>query len=124
MKRILIGSTFPLSLIRRKVSITPEPLTLLQTIIASTDMICSFWGHQNTLSAVNSLLGTDLTPLSERPSLLLNSDNMPILYGEIFNECWVVSPNYVSGFRPQIGVEVKKDEITGWEILKITWEEN
>jgi hypothetical protein len=121
---LLIGSTFPLSLIRRKVSITPESLTLLKTAIASTDKICSFWGHQNTLNAVNSLLGTDLTPLTERPSLLLNSDNMPVLCGEIFNECWVVSPNYISGFRPQIGVEVKKEEITGWEILKIIWGEN
>jgi hypothetical protein len=121
---LLIGSTFPLSLIRRKVSITPESLTLLKTAISSTDIICSFWGHQNTLNAVNALLGTDLTPLTERPSLLLNSDNMPILCGETFNECWVVSPNYVSGFRPQIGVEVKKEEITGWEILKIIWGEN
>lgn len=118
---ILIGSTYPLSLIRRGVSISPQSTeTLRQEIL--TRPICSFWGHKNTLSAAEHLLGVDVRPKTDRPAIILNGENLPCLDGECFQECWVLSPDYVNGFRPAIAEEVATDKIIGWQILKITWE--
>ena len=47
-----------------------------------------------------------------------------MLHGEVFDTCWVVSPDYVPGFRPPIGVEVTPEQITGWQILKVIWEKD
>ena len=120
--KLLIGSTFPLSLIRRAVCIEPKRMNELISRISSADRIYSFWGHSNTLNAVNDLLGCDISPDVQRPSIMLNNDKFPILNGQVFSECWVISPDYVEGFRPAIGVEVKPEQITGWQILKIDWD--
>ncbi len=119
-KPILIGSTFPLSLVRRRVAIEPHEVAELRGLLAIRP-IRSFWGHANTLPAAKTLLGTDLTPATERPALTLNADALPTLDGETFNECWVVSPDYTPGFRPQIGEEVPTDKIRGWQVLRIEW---
>jgi len=118
---LLIGSTYPLTLIRRKVSIAPQPIEALQEEIRSRP-INSFWGHNNTLAAAEQLLGAGVKPNSERPAISLDADYYPCLDGECFRECWVMSPDYVQGFRPNIGEEVTTDKIIGWQILKITWE--
>ena len=119
--KILIGSTFPLSLIRKEVVITPKGIDILKEKLHNSQ-IFSFWGHSNTLKIANDILGFDLKPKCERPALKLNDDKLPILNGEVFQQCWVLSPNYIKGFRPQIGVEVTSEEIIEWEVLKINWE--
>ena len=132
---ILIGNSFPLSLIRRTVRMEPLPLEALQKA-ASGKTIVSFWGHANTLSIASAYTALDLAPQqpygrlvsrpsarpSHRPILSLSSKNLPTLDNQTFRECWIVSPDYVSSFRPAIGEEVPPEKIAGWQILKITWE--
>ncbi len=117
---ILIGNSFPLSLIRTKVVIEPQPLTALQAALAGKH-IYSFWGHPNTLAAANQVVGTDLTPIKERPALQMTSQGMPVLDGQTFDECWVLSPDYGSNSRPPIGEELDVSRISGWCVLKLTW---
>ena len=117
-KEILIGNTFPLSLVRRKVVIEPIDLEDLKKLLQQSDF-CSFWGHTNTLAAVNQLLGVDLTPLVERPVLTLSENNNPEFNGIEFSECWVLSPDYKGDFRPAIGTEVSPEKISSWQCLKI-----
>lgn len=118
---ILIGSTFPLSLVRRSVTITPSCIDSLKNKIENSSVL-SFWGHSNTLNIARQLLSVDLTPKSERPPLTLDDNNLPVLDGVSFKECWILSPDYIPGFRPEIGKEVPPDKIIGWQVLKITWE--
>lgn len=118
--KVLIGSTFPLSLIRRKVVIEPISLAHFLTLIQQSE-IHSFWGHENTIDVIKDILSIDLTPLVSRPALLLSEDNLPVLNDIEFTECWIISPEYIKGFRPEIGSEVTVDKISGWEVLKIEW---
>ena len=117
---ILIGNSFPFSLIRRKAQIEPCSLKDLQEMIRSRSII-SFWGHRNTLDAVNRCLGADLTPEVERPALSLSGTALPMYNGKVFNECWIVSPDYRPGFRPAVGGEVSPDQILGWQCLHIVF---
>lgn len=117
---ILIGSTFPLSLIRRPVLISPNDIDTLKALLQSRPIV-SFWGHQNTLSAARQILGADVGPSAERPALELDADKLPTMNGCQFAECWVLSPEYINGFRPQIGEEVGIEKIIGWQVLKIEW---
>ena len=121
---ILIGSAFPLSLIRRKVEIVPMELDALVERLRGDTSLYSFWGHDNTLTAVRTLLGVDLTPREKRAPLVLDRDGLPSLYGKSFTECWVVSPDYVPGFRPAVGEEVGLDKINGWRVLNMRWRGN
>ena len=118
---ILIGSTFPLSLVRRPVRIVPADVEELRAEL-SKRVVVSFWGHQNTLSAAGELLGVDLTPRSERPAINLTEEKLPQLDGQTFTEAWVVSPDFVPGYRPAIGEEVQLDKIRGWQVLTVRWE--
>lgn len=118
--KILIGNSFPLSLIRRKVVITPCTLDELQKKLENTRIV-SFWGHCNTLNVINQLLGKDLTPETERPVLTLSPDNNPVLDGTEFSECWILSPDYQKNFRPAIGEEVTVNDIISWQCLKISF---
>jgi len=120
LSAFLIGSTFPLTLIRRQITISPESLQELKSQLQYRPF-SSFWGHQNTIRAAGALLGVDITPLTIRPVIQLDDDNFPTLHGEKFNECWVLSPDYPPGFRPAIGEEVTDDKIIGWQVLKIKW---
>lgn len=118
---ILIGNSFPLSLIRRPIRIEPQTLEALK-ISTRDKKIVSFWGHKNTLKRAEQFTGMDLTPSSNRPVIQLQESRLPSLVGQTFCACWILSPDYISSFRPAIGEEVPPEKITGWQILKITWE--
>jgi hypothetical protein len=117
---ILIGSTFPLSLVRRSVLITIESFDRLKDLLKQKKVV-SFWGHQTTVSVANRLLRIDVSPSILRPALRLTPDNFPTLDGTVFDECWVLSPDYKEGYRPKIGEEVSVYKIAGWQVLKIRW---
>lgn len=119
-KPLLIGSTFPLSLIRRKVVIEPQPLAVLRELVRARSL-ASFWGHRNTLAVANTLLGVDLAPKTERPALHLTATGLLELEGEVFDECWVISPEYARGFRPAVGEEVPAAKIQDWQVLRLVW---
>ena len=116
----LTGSTFPLSLIRRPVLIEPETMENYMCHLQMDDWE-SFWGHANTLAAANKMTRRDLTPRETRPAVQLSKDGLPVLYGHVYSECWILSPDYRQGFRPAIGAEVQSEDIVGWQVLKITW---
>lgn len=121
MSKILIGSTFPLALIRRPVKIRPALLRELKAAIRNADSVASFWGHGNTIAAANEILGIDVTPRTERPAVILDRKH-PSLDGVRYSVVWVLSPDYIPGFRPQIGVEVQPDQIVGWQTLKLMFD--
>ncbi len=117
---LLLGSTFPLTLVRRRVTIEPESVGTLRRELKRRSL-ASYWGHRNTLAAARALLGIDVAPETERPALRLDSGNYPMFNGIRHNECWVLSPEYVAGHRPAIGEEVATGKIVGWQVLKIKW---
>ncbi len=117
---VLIGSTFPLSLIRRKVQIEPSSLSELSALAARA-VVHSFWGHSNTYAAASAMLGFNVAPRKERPAISLDEDKLPALDGISFRDCWILSPDYVSGFRPEIGAEVSPGKIANWQVLRIRW---
>lgn len=117
---LLLGNSFPLSLIRRAVSIQPRPLVDLLAAMQGR-AVFSFWGHANTLSAVCRLLGRDVAPLCVRPVLTLDRHDLPCLAGRSFAECWVLSPEYAETFRPELGQEVAESAIVAWRVLHICW---
>ena len=120
--KVLIGNSFPLVLIRRRVTIAPVPGKEIRQRLLSAGKVVSFWGHLNTLPAAEAFLGVPLAPERERPALTLDEEKFPVLDGARFTECHVLSPDYRTGFRPAIGQEVSADEISGWQCLKIRWE--
>jgi hypothetical protein len=117
---LLIGSTFPLTLIRHKVTIVPQTLEELKQQLSHRPFV-SFWGHENTLRAAGSMLGHNITPLVKRPVLQLNEAFFPVLGSQVFRECWILSPDYITGFRPAIGEEVAVEKITNWQVLRLSW---
>lgn len=117
---LLLGNTFPLPLIRRLVCIQPATKEMLCQKMAQRSFV-SFWGHENSLKAASSFLQFDLTPATSRPILRLNSERYPVLGEQAFNECWILSPDYIHGYRPGLGEEVTLDNITGWQVLRLTW---
>jgi hypothetical protein len=120
-KSILIGNSFPLSLIRRAVTIQPQTPTALRNAMRDVHVV-SFWGHANTLQLAETFLECGLAPKSERPVLNLSGENLPTLGNQTFSEAWILSPDYIGNFRPAAGEEVSPEKIRGWQILKITWE--
>ncbi len=115
---ILLGSTYPLGLIRRPAHVEPASLDELRRR-ARAEGFLSFWGHGNTRAAAGEVLGLDPAPATERPALRLTTDHLPSLDGHVFDEVWVLSPDYVPGFRPRIGEEVGLESISGWQVLRI-----
>ena len=115
---ILVGNSFPFPLIRGNVKIVTQELGDFPV----SAEIHSFWGHENTLRAASDFLKVELTPKTDRPTLKLSENNRPMLDGKEFTECWIISPNYVENFRPEIGGEVAAEQIRDWTILKIIWE--
>ena len=122
-KKILIGNSFPLSLVRREVEIEPVDLTQfvvrLDAALTKGDQVVSFWGCSNTLKVASDILGVDLTPKTERPALSLSSNNLISFEGETYHIVYILSPDYRPGFRPAIGVEVGPEDITGWTVLRV-----
>ncbi len=119
--RTLIGNAFPLSLVRRRVVITPEREETLRTLLRVARP-ASFWGHPITLQAASARVGVDLAPDSERPAIQLNAEHLPCLDGIAFTECWILSPEFDAGFRPAMGEEVPAARIRDWQVLKIVFE--
>jgi hypothetical protein len=119
---VLLGNTFPLSLIRRNVSIQYKSIDNLKEIIRSRKIV-SFWGHENSADAASELLGFNVKPKTERPALELNQYGLPVFESEIFDECWILSPNLPQGMRPGLSEIVPFEQIKGWSVLKITWEQ-
>lgn len=119
---ILIGNSFPLSLIRRKVTIEPAPLERLREAIDSAGGVLSFWGHANTLPAAEQAVGHSLAPAMDRPVLNLSPEQFPVFENKTFTECWILSPDYTGNFRPKVGEEVPTDKIRSWQVLRIVWE--
>ena len=98
-----------------------KPLAALKEALADAE-VASFWGHENTRAAAEGVLGISLAPRTERPAVTLSPEERPMLDGEEFDTCWLLSPDYPEGFRPPIGVEVSPDQIVGWHVLKLTWQ--
>lgn len=99
----------------------PYDLGLLREAL-SMRPVRSFWGHRDTVQAASRLLGVRVDPASERPVITLTDDGYPMLEGEVFKECFVLSPDYRAGFRPAVGSEVSPEDIRGWQVLRIVWE--
>ena len=121
--RVLIGNSFPFSLVRCE-RMVAEAMSLadLRAAIAGSEVV-SFWGHANTRAAAEAVLGVSLAPRSDRPALTLSPEGLPMLDGDAFETCWLLSPDYPEGFRPAIGVEVGPEQIKGWHVLKLTWQQ-
>ena len=84
--------------------------------------VASFWGHENTRTAAESVLGVSLATNGVRPAVTLSPAQRPMLDGEEFSSCWLLSPDYPEGFRPAIGTEVGPEQIKGWHVLKLSWQ--
>lgn len=120
-KPILISNSFPFSLVRRAMRVTPRSAGDLLTAMHTHSWV-SAWGHDNTVAAASTIACADLRPPSSRPALSLDADLLPSLDGQSFNEIWLLSPDYTPGFRPQIGLEVPADAITGWQVLSLSFQ--
>ena len=120
---ILISNSYPFSLIRRRVTVEPSEVEELRDNLRTRPW-ASAWGHPNTLEAARTMAGTDLSPKTARPSISLNAENLPSLDGMIFRECWLLSPDYVPGFRPSPGEDVTPENICGWHILLMEWQKS
>ena len=118
--KLLVGNSFPFSLLRRDVDVRVLSQEEARTLLASRDHV-SFWGHANTLSSAETAMGCGLKPATERPALTLDADNFPFLDGVSFRDCLICSPEYRPGFRPAVGEEVPPDAILGWHTLLLIW---
>lgn len=117
---ILVGNSFPLSLVRRRVQIDPLALDEARQVLACRKFV-SFWGHENTLRVAENLLGVDLSPRSARPALTLDAENLPCLDEISSPFVLVVCPEYVAGFRPGIGTEVPPEKIRGFQSVVLNF---
>jgi len=122
MNSILISNSFPFSLIRRRVSVEPRSVGDLLTAMHERPWV-SAWGHANTVALASAIACADLRPKTERPALTLTPEMLPSLDGHTFTECWLLSPDYTPGFRPQVGEEVSPDKIRDWQVLRLVWPE-
>ena len=122
MTKVLVGNSFPLSLIRRKVVIEEATMEEFKAL-CKEGTLHSFWGHENTRSAAEEVLGVSVKPKTERPAVTLTPEGLPTLDGEVFRVCYVLSPNYKDTFRPKIGEEVSSEQIASWHLLKMIWSE-
>ena len=119
-KKILIGNTFSLSLVRRTVKIQKISLSELRDKLSNAE-IHSFWGHANTMQSASEYFGIDISQFGERKALRLSKNGLPYLDGIEFDSAFILSPNYADGFRPSIGTEVTPEQIKSWTNLKIEW---
>ena len=120
-QRVLVGNSYPLSLVRGgEVRMTCLAVEELRAIASESEVV-SFWGHENTRAVAEGVLGKSLRPSVARPALSVSPEGRPMLDGETFDACWVLSPDYVPGYRPAIGTEVGAESITGWSVVKLEW---
>ena len=125
MKGILIGNSFPTTLIRWECIITPVSIKWLRARVKHAldrgQKIRSFWGHSNTVTVASDILGVDLTPETERPALSLTPQGLISFEGEEYHTVYILSPVYRPGFRPAIGTEVGLGDIKGWTALRVSF---
>lgn len=119
--KVLVGNSFPLSLVRRRVAIEEIAVETLRRVLAEGEVV-SYWGHENTRAAAEDVLSVSLKPRVERPAMTLDGEGFPVLCGDRYMTCYVLSPDYAAGIRPAIGAEAKAEEIRAWHALKLTWE--
>lgn len=115
--KLLVGNSFPFNLIRRPVLVLPTSTDAFVTLARGSE-IHSYWSHTNTLAVAKLQLGLELTP-RRRPTIWLDGNNYPMLGEEVFSQSYIVLPEYRSGFRPKVGVEVVPEQVTGWQIVNI-----
>lgn len=120
-KKIIIGNTFPLSMIKREVRIYPISIESLREIIQNSDEVYSYWGHANTIRIAEKFLNVMFQRKDFRKHLSLSLCNKPLWNDIEFKKCFVLSPNYKNGFRPSINKEVTIDEIVSWQALVVEW---
>ena len=118
---ILLGNSFPLSLVRRRVVIEPVAIETFRKAAAGAELF-SFWGHANTIQAATAMLGFNVAPRESRPALTLDAAGRPTLYGRAFEVCWILSPIYAGNYRPKVGEEVPAEKIVDWQVLKMSWQ--
>ena len=71
-KKVLIGNSFPFSLIRcNRLIVEQKPISELKDAVSVTE-VASFWGHENTRTAAESVLGISLATHGERPAVTLS----------------------------------------------------
>lgn len=124
MESLLIGNSFPMSLITREVIIKPKTIDDLHRKIETAKEIYSFWGHDNTVQIASKICGTNLKNRGDgsmRPAVTTTPDGLPSLGGLVFRECWILTPEYIKTFRPSIGEEVDVEMIKNWRVLRIQW---
>lgn len=120
MKRILIGNAFPMTLVRRVVSIAPVAIRDFRGLLADAEIV-SFWGHDNSLIAASDFAGRDLRPETNRPVVTLNDEGFPTLHGREFRGVYIISPNYDSTVRPGLEKEEAMTNIVGWSVLNLSF---
>jgi len=120
-RTVLLGNTFPFALLRRDANVRTLSLDDLRSALAGAEVF-SFWGHENSRAAAEAVLGgVSLRPTTERPALTLSPDDLPSLDGRAFRSCYVLAPDYRSGYRPAIGAEPGPSDILGWHALRVDW---
>lgn len=112
MPPILISNSFSFSLVHRPMRVEPRSVGDLLTAMQERSWV-SAWGHENTVALASAIACADLQPATPRPALILDADLLPSLHGQSFSDVWLLSPDYQSGFRPQIGQEVPAETISG-----------
>lgn len=119
-KKILLGNSFPMGLVKRPARLTPLRKEDLLALLKDKEIV-SYWGHQNTVSLASAYLGREIP--CRRVALGLSRDLFPSIDGETFQEVILLTPEYRSGFRPQIGVEPTPEDIREWGVLRISFED-
>lgn len=120
--RILIGNSFPLTLIRGHRVVCEEiALDTLRTVLA-VGCVASFWGHENTRVVAEAILGVGLKPACDRPALGLDPEGYPVYEGVRHRVCYVLSPDYVEAHRPAVGEVVSVAAIRAWHALRLVWD--
>lgn len=114
---LLIGNAFPSSLIRTEVHIRPIDCDEARRLLTGASKLISYWGHANTQAAASLLLGCDLAPKTSRPALMLDAKNHPGLAGHHTSSALIISPDFSTGYRPQIGEEPTLAQISHWQFL-------
>lgn len=93
---ILVGSTFPLCLIYRPVTITFEKVEAVRKLPHRKPII-SFWSHQSSIPLANKSSDVDVNPSTSKRALQLTSENFPILKWFPTNGYVVLYPDNLGG---------------------------
>lgn len=117
---VLFGNIYPTSLVRRSTLMTPISISDARQLLETG--FTSYWGHSNTVQAASDLLGLDIRPTVERPTVILDEGTkLPTLSGCIYSQVIVLSPESCPGLRPQPGIEINVSDILGWQCLLVTF---